>query len=46
VEILSSKMGLFIIALNVTIEVPNVDAVSFTDRYDLSIVSWIEYDGA
>jgi hypothetical protein len=43
-EILAGKMSLLVIIINVTIEVPNVDAIFFTNRNDLSVVSWIEND--
>ena len=39
-------MSLLVIIVNIPVEVPNVDTVSLTNRNDLSIVSWIEDDGA
>jgi hypothetical protein len=39
-------MSYLIIIFNIAIEVPNVNAISLTNRDDLLVVSWIENDGA
>lgn len=46
VEILAGEVGLLVIILDITVEVPNEDAISLTNGDYLAIVSWVEDDGA
>jgi hypothetical protein len=42
VKILACKMGLLVIIFNVSVEIPNVYSISFTNTNDLTIISRIE----
>lgn len=43
-NILASKMSLLEVVLNVSVEFPDIDAVTFADTDDLRVVPWIEHD--
>ena len=45
-KILAGEVGLLVIILDITVEIPDEDAISFTNGDDLAIVSWVEDDGA
>jgi hypothetical protein len=45
-KILSCKMSLLIIVLNIAVEVPDVNSISLTHTYNLSIISRIENNGS